>query len=661
MNNENTLVKKLNDAGEYFAAGLFEKPDAAAFVRYSRAYRRYFETRKLNEYSGESLYPCGSKYTGLLCFPDYSFTLGVQWEAFEKKCPFAYKEIEQEFFKFESSVPVGHRVGGNMYTHSYPNFARVIKEGFDSYEKRIEKIADPDIREGLLDVMAGIRAYHGKVLKMLSAKAPDSDLYKALLKVPFSPAETLYEGLVCLNFVYYLDHCDNIGRLDADLIHLYKGEDVTEILRQFFKNVDANSGWSGSLGPDYNPLTLQCIKSVKGLRRPSLELRVTPDMSDELWEAAIDSICAGGGSPSLYNEAGYQSSLKKLFPEIPEADLKCFGGGGCTETMLAGISNVGSLDAGINLALVFEEYMRKNLGNAKSFEAFYQGFIAESGKLTEEVLEGISKSQKSRAEHRPQPVRTLLIDDCIDRGKDYNAGGARYYWSVVNIAGIVNVLDSLSVIKKLVFEDKVMSGSEMLGRLDAGDRLLQFKNVPRHGVNNEESDALAARFSADICAPFKDKTPYLGGKFLPSSIQFLTYIQSGSVVGATPDGRLAGEPLADCIGAVHNNDTKGATALLGSAASLCQSEFAGTPVLNITLDAEKSHSSLRPLVLGYFEKGGMQLQVTCLKVDELMDAVEHPEKYPNLIVRLGGYSEYFDRLSKPLRESVAKRTVYENI
>ncbi|MEE0928948.1 MAG: pyruvate formate lyase family protein [Acutalibacteraceae bacterium] len=653
------ICDEFKKVGEFFAAGFFEEPSKSMFSRFSRAVRRYFEKCRLNGYGGEPLYPCGSKFTGMLVFPDYSFTVAVEWEKLREKCPEATDKLAEELTKFKLFTPAEHTVGGNLYTHSYPNFKRIIKEGLDGYEERVRRIETEDIREGLLDVIAGIRVYHSRILEKLKFEAPDSQLYYALLNVPFKPAKTLYEALVCLNFIYYIDGCDNIGRPDSDLIEYFRGEDVTEVLRCFFKNVDDNNGWSGALGPNYNPLTIQCLKASKGLRRPSVELRITPNMPDEVWEAAIDSIKAGGGSPSLYNEQAYQNNLIKLFPSIPKSDLLCFAGGGCTETMLAGISNVGSLDAGINLALIFEKFMREHLSEYSNFEKFYEAFIFECNITIGEVLDAVSKSQKNREQFRPNPIRTLFIDDCIERGKDFNGGGARYYWSEINLAGMINVLDSLSTINKIVFDDGKMTAEEFLQVLSSGETFKNYRDIPRHGTNNTQSDDLARRLSQDICKAFEQKTPYLGGKFLPSSIQFITYVSAGKNVGATPDGRRAGEPLCDSIGAIHNNDDKGITALLGSAAALAQSEMAGTPVLNLKLSNETLSASLKPLVLGYFEKGGMQLQITCTNKDELLDAAEHPEKHPNLIVRVGGYSEYFGRLTDELRRTVIERTLYQ--
>ena len=194
--------------------------------------------------------------------------------------------------------------------------------------------------------------------------------------------------------------------------------------------------------------------------------------------------------------------------------------------------------------------------------------------------------------------------------------------------------------------------------MDRGENFLNYKNVERNGTDSDEANTMANRLSTDLCTAFESKNPYLGGRFLPSSIQFVTYTEFGMHVPATPDGRNNGAPLCDSIGAIHGNDKNGITALLNSAASLCQEKMLGTPVLNIKLDKKQISKALKPLVNGYFKKGGMQIQITCTNKEELLAAKENPEKYPNLIVRIGGYSEYFNRLSPELQQTVIDRTVY---
>ena len=363
------MRKKFEEINEYYASGFYEEPTVAPFVRFSRAIRRYLEKRPLPAYKGEALYPCGPLSVDTCVNYNFSYTVSVNWKELDKKDLIAAQALRQDLSGFRILMPPEHTVGGAMYTHSFPNFRRIVREGLNSYQSRIEQMEDDDLRDGLLDVIAGIRAAHTRALELVKENYADTELYLALEKVPFNPADTLYEAIVCWNFIYYMDGCDNIGHLDADLIDFYKGEDMTEVFRCLFRNVDANNGWSGALGPNYNALTLQCLRACKGIRRPSLELRVTPDMPQEIWDAAIDAIKAGGGSPSLYNEEAYQSALGKLFPDIPIEDRLRFCGGGCTETMLTGISNVGSLDAGINVALIFERVMREELPKCKTFDA----------------------------------------------------------------------------------------------------------------------------------------------------------------------------------------------------------------------------------------------------------------------------------------------------
>lgn len=650
---------RFESIGEYYAMGIFEDTCASPFVRYSRGIRRFLENRELPPYDGEMLYPCGS-FTSSMCVRyHFSPTVEVDWNELKKKDRGAAAALERFVNLYEPTIPEEHRVGGAMYTHSFANFRRIIREGLDSYENRVRAIYDNDIRAGLTDIIEGIRAFHKRSLDYLTDIGADGKLIEALKKVPFSGADTLYEAIVSWNFIYYMDGCDDIGRLDADLIDFYQGEDMTEIFREFFRNVDANNGWSGSLGPDCNELTIQCLKASRGIRRPSLELRITPDTPDDVWDAAIEAICAGGGSPSLYNEIAYQSSLQKHFPDIPKEDLLRFCGGGCTETMLTGISNVGSLDAGVNLALIFNKVMRERLATAIDFEDFYTALMHNFQREIEKVLDSISESQKLRAKYRPQPMRTLLIDDCIDKGRDFNNGGARYAWSVVNLAGTVNVLDSLLVIKKVIFTDAALNPKGLIKAIDGSERFLNYPDIPRHGTDSDEANALARRFTDDLCAIFADKVPYFGGRFLPASIQFTTYIEAGASVGATPDGRAAGMPLCDSIGAIFGNDRLGTTAMLNSAAAFAQSKMLGTPVLNVKMEASVVKKALKALALGYFEQGGMQMQITCTSREDMLDAQKNPENYPNLVVRIGGYSEYFTRLSPELQNSVINRTLCE--
>ncbi len=141
----------------------------------------------------------------------------------------------------------------------------------------------------------------------------------------------------------------------------------------------------------------------------------------------------------------------------------------------------------------------------------------------------------------------------------------------------------------------------------------------------------------------------------------MSQIDAGKIVGATPDGRRCGEPLCDSLAAIFAKDTLGPTALLNSVTSLDLSHALGTPVVNFNLQKEFKNDILRALILGYMKRGGAQLQITCASREELLDAYDHPELHKNLIVRVGGYSEYFTRLSRELQQMVVNRTVQSEI
>lgn len=656
-------VQSFFENDEPYAAGFFENPHRDRFYRFAHAQQVFWENMSLPAYNGGQLYPAGRKFSSPYAVtPDFSFTFSINWELLQQKGCKGIEALRQETSLLKGK-DTPHTVGGFCYTHSIPNYQRIITEGLDSYEKRVQHLKSGDFRDGLLEIIAGIRLYRDRSLALLRKADAPSRLITALEKVPFLPAENLYEAVAAWNFIYYTDGCDNPGRLDDGLFPFYQGENIENLLREFFIHVDQNDGWSSALGPDCNPLTLQCLKAIKGLRRPSLELRVTNETPYEIWEAAAEALISGCGQPAFYNETAYQTGLAERFQNIPKADLEQFNGGGCTETMLAGISNVGSLDAGINLPLIFSGYMRTALASCTNFNDFYKGLIDAIRFEVADTLDMVNEFKQTRAKVRPQPVRTLMIDDCIDKGLDFNDGGARYSWSVINLAGLVNCIDSLLAIRKLVFEDQIFSAEALIRALDAQEIsfLSRLRSCPCYGVDDDDADALAAQFASDVFDALNQRTPCTGGAFLPSSIQFSTYTTAGSDIPATPDGRSYGDPLADSIGAVFGKDKEGPTAMLNSAAKLPLKLALGTPVLNIRLQKKLIFDCLKALIMGYFEQGGMQVQVSCLSREDILEAMKYPEKHENLIVRIGGFSEYFNRLSPELKQTVLKRTEFRTL
>jgi formate C-acetyltransferase len=649
---------------EPFAAGLFEDADASLMIRYAKAYKAFFEMADITPYESGRLYPSGvnSCYNGKYAVrPHNSNGFEVNFNALRQKSERAYELMKREYDLVVKFYDSPHCVGGMGWTHSFPNYSRILREGLNTYSARVDALPDGDFKESMKILLDAIRIYHSRCLEQLGEQNAPSEIIDALERVPFSAPKNLYEALLSINFIYYVDGCDDIGPIDKNLYAYYSGEpidELEELLREFFSNVDVNNGWSGTLGPDYNEVTRAAIRAIKGGRRPNLQLLVRRDMPSWVWEECAVSLASSCGQPALYNCDLYKDGLRRLMPNISESDIDRIAFGGCTETMFEGLSCVGSDDAGINTALIFSDYMRRELVSAESFEDFYNGFIGYFREVFGAVIARLNEYRRTRALYRPALVRTLLVDDCLDMLTEFNAGGARYVYSLINIAGAINVIDSLCVLRELIYEKKKYSAGELLELMDARDPefLRSAKSCISYGNDNDRADEMGARLVADIVASFKGHECYPRGSFYPVANQFTTYVDAGKSIPATPDGRAAGEPLCDSLGAIHNNDHKGATALLNSVAKLDVRKIIGTPTTNIRLSREQVAVALPALVNAFFERGGMQLQVSCLSREDILDAMAHPEKHASLAVRIGGYSEYFNRLSPELKQTVLERT-----
>lgn len=658
----NKIAAFFYEIGEPYAAGLFEAPEKDYFYRHAIANARYLEalTPALYE-EGEQLYPGKTKFFAFPCAmkPQFALTYTIDWGWMEKKC--TEKGASEAYEALRQFCNNSHSPGG--WTHAAPNYKRIVKEGLTSYRARVLAQPEGEFRDGLLALLDGLANYLTRSIEYLRSVGAPQRLIDALGKVPFAPAETYYEGLVSWNVIFYFDGADNLGCLDDGLIHLYNGEDYTDVIHELFGNLDAVGTWSCTVGnTSYNPITVQAVKAIRGRRRPMLELMVRPDMPDELWDLAVDNIRSGCTHPSFYNDKGIHDMLKAHFPEIPDEELALFCGCGCTETNLQGMTRAGGTDDNIPLALIFERVMHAKLGEAATFEEFYEMVCSETEREIDAQLDRIADRYIYMSKYFPNPIRTLLTDDCIEKGKDYNGGGARYTWTQSSDSGLINVIDSLLAVRELVFRKKAYTPADFLEKLTAEDPLLfaELKKCPCFGIDNEDADKLANDYASRVYMVYRNKKPVdFIDAFLLTEHQFLRYEGEGRMVGATPDGRKKGEPTCDSIAAIRGKAVDGPTAMLKSAARLPQHLADGISVLNLTLNKNFVGKSLRSLVETYFAMGGIQVQVTCTSVDELKDALENPDKHRDLIVRVGGYSDYFINLSPALRQAVVERNVHE--
>lgn len=651
------LAKLFYSIDEPYAAGLFEEPEKDYFYRHAIANARYLEHLVPAKYeAGERLFPAKTKFfhSGCAVTPQFALTYQIDWGKLEAKSTEA-TAVMREFYN------LSHSPGG--WTHAAPNYKRIVREGLNSYRERIVNQPEGEFRDGLLALIDAMKNYIDRSIEYLrSANAP-ADLIDALTHVPFEPAKTYYEGLVAWNVIFYFDGADNLGCLDDGLLHLYNGEDYTEIIGELFGNIDAVGTWSCTVGnTSYNAITEQAVRAIRNRRRPMLELMTRPDMPDRLWELAIDNIRCGSCNPSFYSTYNIYDMLKARFPHIPDEELALFCGCGCTETNLQGLTRAGGTDDNIPLARIMERYMHAHLAESATFEDFFEGLCAETERQIDAQLDAITDRYDYMAKYLPNPIRTLFTDDCIENGKDFNAGGARYTWTQSSDSGLINTIDSLIAIRELVFRKKMYTAEEFLARLTAEDPVFYqiLRQCPCFGTDNDDADALAAEYAKRVYMVYRNKTPKsFIDAYILTEHQFLRYEGEGRHLGPTPDGRKKGEPTCDSIAAIRGKAIEGPTAMLKSAAKLPQNLADGISVLNLTLSKSFVGDALRSLVDSYFALGGIQVQVTCTSAEELQDALINPDKHRDLIVRVGGYSDYFVNLSPALRKAVVERNVHE--
>ena len=696
-------VDAYNELGEFFAAGFAEFPAAPVITKAAHGIRNYLSRCPLPPYNGELLYPCGGPIwaAGQIVWHFY-VNLGYDRSRLAAKREAAKTPEQREALAaleaFWNTYPPA---GG--YTHSIINFGRVLTEGLDDYARRIatgldraRKVEAPDrivFYQGLEIVLHGVRRFVERIREMLAAVSfsePEKErnrqgFLSALTVVPFKPATGFREAMVGTNLLFYLDGSDDLGRFDQDLWPFYKADrdsgrvsrdEALALVKQQWKNRDDCGAWNVCLGgttPEgtqaANDLTIICLEAGRKRRRPNLALRLRRDTPEEVWDAAFETISTGCGLPALYGEENYIRALHEAHLNLPDRDLHNFAFGGCTETMIHGRSNVGSLDHNINLAHVLEKALHAELEASPDFPTFLVRVKEHLVRRVKQITEEVNANQARKAQWHPQLMRSLLIDDCVENGREYAAGGARYNWSVINVGGLGNIIDSLCAVREVVYEKKEIAPAALQRILKEnfeGNEAFRkrLEACPRFGNNDPRADEIATDISRFVFAEFLRYAPWRGGKFLPSCLMFVTYANEGRYVGATPDGRKNAEPIADSAGAVQGRDVNGPTALIKSVTAIDMVHAPGTLVVNIRFVKRLfkdpvAREKVKALVRSYFALGGLQIQINVVDQAILREALKCPDKHRDLIVRIGGYSEYFHRLSPDLQLSVLQRTEHE--
>lgn len=542
--------------------------------------------------------------------------------------------------------------------------------------------------------------------------------------VPANPPRDFWEALqyywfVHLGVIIEFNPWDsfNPGRLDQHLYPFYKEgleggsltrEKAKELLQAFwvkFNNQPAppkvgitaeesgtytdfaliNTGGVKADGSDaVNELSYLILDVIKEMRivQPSSMVQISKKTPKSFLKRALEIVKTGFGQPSIFNTDAIVQELVRQGKSIEDA--RNGGASGCVETGAFG-KECYILTGYFNLTKVFEITLNNgvdprtgkkiglrtgNPSSFKSFEELFEAFKKQVRYFVNIKIKGNNIIERLYAEYLPAPFLSLLIDDCITNGKDYHDGGARYNTSYIQGVGLGTMTDVLTSIKYNVFEKKHIRMQDLLkalksnfkGREPMRQRLLN--KTPKYGNDDNYADEIMRSifdvYYDAVSGRPNTKRGFYQINLLPTTV----HIYFGKVVGATPDGRRAAEPLSEGISPVQGADRRGPSAVIKSASKMDHVRTGGT-LLNQKfvpqlLADDDGIDKLAHLIRSYFKLDGHHIQLNVVSADTLRDAQKHPEKYRDLIVRVAGYSDYFVDVGVDLQNEIIRRTEHQS-
>ncbi|MHA1491765.1 MAG: pyruvate formate lyase family protein [Promethearchaeota archaeon] len=306
----------------------------------------------------------------------------------------------------------------------------------------------------------------------------------------------------------------------------------------------------------------------------------------------------------------------------------------------------------------------------KTFDEFMNAYYIQLEQIVDVVAKAGNLRDDLWANHFHNPLISCTIDGCIENAKDMTQGGAEHTFQAIGGGGLGTVVDSLSAIKKFVYEEKKVSMSDLILALQTNfkneEPLRQLlKNGPKFGNDEDYTDSMAVEIVDKFCDMVNSKKLTRGDHFKPSFSSYGLNVYEGALEPATPDGRKAGKPISNAISPSNGAEINGPTAALNSLAKIDHAKIGYGNSLNMRfptflVNNDKGLEIFKILLEGYFEKGGMHLQVNNMGTETLKDAQVHPDNYSDLIVRVSGYAAYFTRLGKEIQDDLIDRTEFCN-
>ena len=435
-----------------------------------------------------------------------------------------------------------------------------------------------------------------------------------------------------------------------------------------------------------NAVSYMCLRATGRVKthQPGLSVRIHPDTPDEFMNAVCDLIAEGTGFPAVHNDRVGSEML--LAAGLSPEDARDWSNCGCVVPHFRKIGEWTSA-VNVNLAAALEFALNRGrsrlnprVGGAEeksawefeSFDEVKNAFFRQLAHLIRHSVTGSLTAQRIHSEMVPRPYLSLLVEGCMEKGKDLSRGGAKYNLGpVLTGIGVADSANSLAAIKKLVFEEKKYTLSQICEAL-AGDwegfeELRQDAlSCPKYGNDDDYVDRIAVEIADFYHQETASYTDWFGSKFNSAFMGISNYIPAGVVVGATPDGRRSGTPLTEGISPHAGTDLTSPTAAMRSAAKINHDVHTGGTLLNVKLSpdllkSERNRRNLASLIRAYFSLGAFHVQFNVVSAETLRKAQENPEDYRDLLVRVAGYSTQFVNLSREAQNAIIERTTYESL
>ena len=591
-----------------------------------------------------------------------------------------------------------------------------VEGHIDDLEMRLSEASDEKAKqlyEGAIIIWKSVLNWNDRHIEALEAKAKlvsglDREHIEKLIDictwVPRKSPRNFHEAVQFFHFQHLAVMFENPfggngpGRVDH-FLWPYLKEDleqgiitldfakelIDELWIRFHERLQNGDGWveavvPGGTHPDgscaVNPLSYIMVESIIDLDQthPVVYPRVCRDCPSDFIDLMVRYLLDGENRAQIYNDDVCLPAIAN--GGVEEEDAAMYMAGGCMEISPQGMNCDLNFARTHNIAKVLELVINggvdllsgekriphgRDLTDYSNFDDLYDAFETELARQYDAMVEVLDVASECYEAYRPCYLLSSLMNDCLERGIEQQAGGARYHDYGFAPLGITSAADSLIGIKRAVFDQKFVSAKELLEALRAnfeGCEVLRarLRKLPMFGVEDPEADRIAQRVLRSVCALATERRTRFGGRLKPMVFNFVWTPGASAELGARGDGSTAGESIGHGMTPIGRAMKEGITAAINSSTSLPFEYVTGGATTMWDMDDQWiNHDRMKAILTTFLAKGGMIFQGNTTSIEELLEAMQNPEKYPNLIVRVGGFSARFATLSADLQKEIINR------